>query len=288
MRLISRMYKTHCLKRHMLREINEAITPREFIRQSKGKIEEVMGVRIKDERIDRLRIWTRIPGYDLYLYLRAKSNGFESSDELGRKIGRRTIYIAINRLVRKRIEKNKLYNFDPSDAKVSEQVDKIIKLVKEIAIHEFVHIVDHDREEEDKRRRQLGFVDSMKLTARVERGDIDEEMWDKTYQRIAELPFNELIAIGTTSLVLGKNVLDDCSDAYLGEYERVKERLRETQREDHESRFMRNYEFFMEERHLIATWFLAQVMPILGQETIREVLRRRPTFEELVNPELYC
>ncbi len=272
----------------MLREINDAITPREFIRQNRGKIEEVMGVRIEDERIDRLRIWTRIPGYDLYLYLRAKSNGFESSDEIGRKIGRRTIYIAINRLVRKRIEKNKLYNFDLSDAKVSEQVDKIIKLVKEIAIHEFVHIVDHDREEDDKRRRQLGFVDSMRLTARVERGDIDEEMWDRTYQRIAELPFNELIAIGTTSLVLGKSVLDDCSDTYLGEYERVKERLRETQRENHESRFMQNYEFFMEERHLIATWFLAHVMPILGQETIREVLRIRPTFEELVNPELYC
>ena len=289
MNMITKMYKVHKTRKYMLREIRREVDPKEFLRSKKDRIGYVMEIEVCDSLIDGLRILERIPGYDLYLYLKDKAAGFTKLIEFGRRISQRTIYAATNRIVACAVEKYELYNYDLDSQEVREKIERAKKLIKKVLVHEFVHIVDHERETTKEKQRKLGFLDTMALVSTVNRGEITDQMWDNVYAGLARVPRTELIVICATSLILEEDVLNGSSEDYVREYNEVDARMKQIPRLD-----LRNieifghlHEFFVENRHLIATRFLADVMVRLGEYSLYHIINSPPRFDEMVYPERY-
>ena len=274
------------VRRHMLDAVHAAVDPRAFLREQKRRIEKATGISIREGEIEKLIVLKRIPGYDMHLYLQDKSFGFKQPVTMGWAIWGRVIYLPIRRIVETKIEKYGLGGHTPDSELVREHTEMVIKFVKKVTIHEFVHLL-HARHIEESRRFTS---ENISLLKKIETGNFDEEVMRAARNGIAKLPLKELVAIGTTMLVLEEHsVLEGVSDRFRESYDQVDQKLQETNPVQIKSDDLYTIaNFFTENRHLIAIRFLIEAGPALGAGLIMQLLERPPTFEELVQPNLYC
>ncbi|MFH2106588.1 MAG: hypothetical protein ABII22_04955 [Candidatus Micrarchaeota archaeon] len=272
----------------MLEEVRKEVEPREFLRSKKDQIGELMGEQIGDKRIDKLWIWQRIPFYDLYHYLKSKAVQFKDLTVTGRAIGSNIIYVATHRAIRAKIEKYKLYELEMDSEPVRKQIEKMIMLVRNATVHEFIHLVYKTRYEQEEKRLQRKFLESG-VAREILSGKISDAAWARSYDGVAMLPRQEMVTLCTTSLILNEPVLEGWSGNDLSEYQQVKERLQRLRGRDLRDLevFEAVHDFFTEDAQLVAISFLAEVMPRLGQQVMERILNDPPSFKAMMSPETY-
>ncbi|MFH1520482.1 MAG: hypothetical protein ABID61_02450 [Candidatus Micrarchaeota archaeon] len=281
-----RICSVYKLKRHMLAEVRK-FDGMAVLHETAQAIERVSGFNTAD-KLGKVRFIRRIPGYDLYHYLKLKSSGFQDATVIGRAIFGKFIYLPLNRLILTNIMKHNLWKEGQDSEAVQSSIAKLIRTVRRITVHEFVHIVDTEsdrllrREDMDPRLKR-------ELQRRAFRGEYDIGMQYETNTGLGRLPLRELIAIATTSLVLDEHVLTGVSQATFDEYvdvNRTAKRLL-NDRIDFVRHLVAYRDFMVDNRHVLAYRFLNTVMPFLGDATVRIIISRPPKFTELLDPSSY-
>lgn len=271
----------------MLAEVRKSFDGKAVLHETAPAIELVSGFSAVD-KVDRAGFIGRIPGYDLYSYLKSKLSGFKDATVMGRALFGNFIYLPLNRIALNEIMKYELWKEDPDSEAVREHVEKLTRLARKITVHEFVHLVD-DISPRLLRREDMDPELRRELQHRALGGIYDEYLHESTNVGLGRLPLKELVAIATTSLVLGEPVLKDVSQGTLEECAEVERKCRMllSDRIDFFLHAPVYRDFMIDNRHMLAYRFLDVVMPVTEAYTVCILLSRPPTFMELLDPVRY-
>lgn len=280
---IRRECQIHKLKRQIVAEVKKSFDGTTLLRGVAPKIEEITGFSAVD-KVDRVRVIGRIPGYDLFLHLQCRLSNFTTPTTVGRHFFRKYLYLPLERLTLDRIIKYNLLNSDPRT--LSTHIEAMKSLARRIAVHEFVHMVD------DRSRSLMAMTDMDQETRarvfrKIKEGNFDEEVVRSVDISTGRLVLSEMVAIGTTALVLMESYSADLSQTELAYRTRVaKDVISLATSIDLISKLEEYRNFAIEHRHALATRFLHHIS-FFGRNTIKTILERTPLFTEILNPDLY-
>jgi hypothetical protein len=122
---------------------------------------------------------------------------------------------------------------------------------------------------------------------KIKEGNFDEEVVRSVDISTGRLVLSEMVAIGTTALVLMESYSADLSQTELAYRTRVaKDVISLATSIDLISKLEEYRDFAIEHRHALATRFLHHIS-FFGRNTIKTILERTPLFTEILNPDLY-